>query len=211
MNEQKQPAENSKENLAIGQQVVADSGNPCRDACDEILNRINGPGIPITINSTQVTENSSNIEITKIRNFINDSRIVFRDYKRLMDDILNCNLGKADTYFQKTTLSATHSAADNKIPDCGEGDVTTDGNLLSSNENNLFRTGSLFSSSKSYSILKYATEKFINKFLGLDNAGIPPDLVPLPYVKLIEDRISDICCCPCPIKFRPLFVELIWN
>ena len=195
---------------------ATDEKTPCQDACDEIVQRIRGAGIPITINTSGVVETNDNLEITKIRAFINDSRIVFRQYKQIMDDILDCNLGKpkSDTIL-KTSAPVTHSLEE-KTPDCGDGDETIDGNLLSRNERNLFRAGSLFSSSKSYSILKYATEKFINKFLGLDDAGIPTepgttDLVPLPYIQLIEDRISDVCCTPCPIKFRPLFVELIWN
>jgi hypothetical protein len=209
---------NEKKEFAKGTYVPKESpADPCKETCDEILHRLNGEGIPITINQTRVREDSSSPEIIQISKFINSSRIIFREYKKLMDEILDCNLGKLvktdiyDSREQKKAITGPASTGGMPTPDCGDENKTPGGNLLSENEKNLFRTGSLFSSSKSYTILKYATEKFINKFLGLDDAGIPPDLVPLPYIKLIEDKLSDICCCECPVKFRPLFIELIWN
>lgn len=83
--------------------------------------------------------------------------------------------------------------------------------LLTQNENNLFRNGTLFTSSKSYHILKYATEKFVFTTLGVDDGDIrnaPSDV--LPYVALIEAQLKDACSNN-QINFRPLFSELIWS
>ncbi len=69
---------------------ATDTGNPCQDACAEIVARIKQGGIPITINATNIGQES---EITGISKFIKDSRIVFNVYKKIMDEILNCGLG----------------------------------------------------------------------------------------------------------------------
>ncbi len=199
-----------KKDLATATKVTQDSAaNSSKDPCGEIIDIIKGTGLPITINATQVNDNASTPEILKISRFINESRIEFREYKRLMDDILNCNTGNfppPGESIRKNSLASTP-----KKPLCDD-PKTPETSLLSEAEKNIVRTGTLFSSSKSYSILKYATEKFINRFFGIDEGG-SIDGLPLPYIKLIEDRLSDICPCPCPsaTDFRPLFVELIWN
>ncbi|WP_410968610.1 hypothetical protein, partial [Salmonella sp. SAL4443] len=38
----------------------------------------------------------------------------------------------------------------------------------------------------------------------------PAPIDVLPYVKLIEAKLSDVCC-KCDTNFRPMFAELIWN
>lgn len=83
--------------------------------------------------------------------------------------------------------------------------------LLTHEERRLFRTGALFSSSKSYSILKYATEKYVRLYLGFDETeiGNPPGDV-LPYIRLIESKLGHIDF-KFEKSFQPLFVELIWN
>ena len=208
---------------------------PCHDACDEIVKRIKGAGIPITINAAPFNDSTSIPEIVQISRFINESRMNFREYKDLMDDILACGLGEfrpptypgASTAAQNAAQQSTgqHGPAERKeqsaqagkpytatgCDDLGDPQLPTP--ILTEREKEIHRTGALFSSSKSYSVLKYATEKYVNKFFGLDDTDLDPSLIPLPYLKLIESRLSDICPCPCPqaIQFRPLFVELIWN
>jgi hypothetical protein len=207
-------AKNEKKELAKASYTEqVGQTDPCRETCDEILDRINGAGIPITINQAQVRENSNNPQIIEISKFINTTRIVFREYKKIMDDILDCNLGNLsktgtfDNTVTKNTIPPGSSAG--KTKGCNDLEEV-DSKLLTGNEKNIIRTGALFSSSKSYSVLKFATEKFVNKVFGLDDGDISLDL-PIPYVKLIEDKLKDVCCCDCPINFRPLFVELIWN
>jgi hypothetical protein len=199
-----------KKELEKGQSVRQQSASdPCKETCGEILNRINGSGIPITLTPGQVKADSSNPEITEISRFINTSRIVFREYKKLMDEILDCNLGGLPST-GKQSKNARPSSYNNDDETCEEKDLETNGTLLSEEEKRFLRLSSPFSSSKSYHVLKYATEKFINIFFGLDEEDTTLDL-PLPYVRLIDDKLKDLCCCDCPVRFRPLFVELIWN
>jgi hypothetical protein len=201
---------------------AVDTGNPCQDACAEIMARIRQGGIPITINPSQIGQES---EITGISKFIKDSRIIFNVYKRIMDEILNCGLGDLGDYKNKRVyvdpcdtdyirqersdegLTSREEPENKRSPQ-----YKTSTHLLSADEKANFRSGALFSSSKAYSILKYATEKFVHLFYGLDPGDIPnPPMDVLPYVALIEAKLRDTHCPDGEIRFRPLFAELIWS
>jgi hypothetical protein len=173
------------------------------DKCDEILKLIhrNG-GLPVTLNPSRLrTESDGRCdEIEAVSRFIKKTRISFNTYKKIMDDILACGLG---------TLPEPRRVFNDVCPEFTTGEPNT--TLLSLEDKRLFRNGSLFSSSKSYSILKYATEKFVHTTFGLDagDIGNPPGEV-LPYIALIEAKLKDSNC-EFDIDFRPIFAELIWN
>jgi hypothetical protein len=205
MNEQKQNPENSSANLATGQTVAADSTNPCREACDEILNKIKGCGIPVTVNFAPVEPGceSQFVELNSITKFIEETRIDFNCYKKVMDNILNEVYKAGYTADNKSSLGDLCKEEDplKQISPFKE-DIE---NGIKGFRNN----GPLISTSKAYNILKFITEQYVNKILGIDPGDIPPIDV-LPYIKLIEAKLSDVCC-KCEIKFRPMFAELIWN
>ena len=209
--------QNQEGNLDQPERVDATYSDSCQDACDEILTRIREGGLPVTINASRVQRDPNDpqsVEITAISNFIRSSRIVFNEYKKVMDDILNCDPKYNKTATGRGRLGTT--ALKGYDDECGNPQslplVNDESVLLTDKDVEHFRFGALFSSSKSYSILKYATEKFVNIFLGLDSGDITnPPIEVLPYVKLIEAKLSGVCCCECDIKFRPLFAELIWN
>lgn len=174
------------------------------DKCDEILKLIhrNG-GLPVTLNPSRIrTESDGRCdEIEVVSRFIKKTRVNFNVYKKIMDDILNCGLG---------TLPDPKKVFNDS---CADEISSTENSttLLTLEDKRLFRNGSLFSSSKSYSILKYATEKFVYTTFGLDpeDIGNPPGEV-LPYIALIEAKLQDNCS-EFELDFRPIFAELIWN
>jgi hypothetical protein len=173
------------------------------DKCDEILKLINrNGGLPVTLNPSRLrTESDGRCdEIEAVSRFIKKTRISFNTYKKIMDDILACGLG---------TLPEPRRVFNDSCPEISNGENNT--TLLSLEDKRLFRNGSLFSSSKSYGILKYATEKFVHTTFGLDpgDIGNPPGDV-LPYIALIEAKLKDSNC-EFDIDFRPIFAELIWN
>jgi hypothetical protein len=178
------------------------------DNCEEILRLIylNG-GLPVTINPVHLTSGHPEDEFREIRGisrFIKESRIPFNKYKELMDEILNCRPGLVET--NKKILSGD---CDEKLEP--QPSAAQPKSFLTHEDNLLFRHGALFSSSKSYSILKYSTEKFVYSFFGLDHgelSGAPLEV--LPYIALIESKLGD-CGIKSEFRFRPLFAELIWN
>jgi hypothetical protein len=212
--------QNQPNNLEQPERVAATGlTDSCQDACDEILTRIREGGLPVTINASRVQRDPTDpqsVEINAIGDFIRSSRIVFNEYKKVMDDILNCDQRFHQHSTGRGRLGPLPNNNNTYEDECGNTQTLpqegSENVLLTEKDIEHFRFGALFSSSKSYSILKYATEKFVNIFLGLDRGDIadPPSEV-LPYVKLIEAKLSDVCCCECDIKFRPLFAELIWN
>jgi len=169
--------------LEQGEKIPQEIADSYKDNCGELLDIIKKHGaLPVTVQASLPTADHDRLEFREIRDisrFIRDSRIHFHKYKTLMDDILNSGPAPAPT------------------------------SLLTADENNLFRNGALFSTSRSYHILKYATEKFVYTFLGLDSGNNAPSEV-LPYIRLIESKIADAAS-QSEIKFRPLFAELIWN
>ncbi|HTD93168.1 MAG TPA: hypothetical protein VK644_05130 [Chitinophagaceae bacterium] len=198
------------ESLHEGDRVQPGHGDTSNDKYEEILHLIhkNG-GLPVTINPVRVKldhHDEQGHEIEGISRFIKRTRISFNSYKVIMDDILNCGLGALGE--PKRVYSG--ECEDEKAPGVA---ITKEksSSLLTNDDKVLFRNGALFSSSKAYSILKYATEKFVYTTFGLDpeDIGKPPGEV-LPYIALIEAKLSDACC-KCDIEFRPIFAELIWN
>ncbi len=199
--------EQEKKELLQGELHHTEHDNPCKETCNEILSHLKGGGIPITVNATRVNQAGPS-EILAIGKFINETRLIFKEYKSLMDDILDCKPAKFTG--SSSTESASTANPGKRVDECDDL-PDGEGHLLTANERMLFRGGVLFSSSKAYSILKYATEKFVNKFFGLDDGDIDASFLPLPYVRLIDEKLKDVCCSSKELRFRPLFIELIWN
>ncbi|HXB94588.1 MAG TPA: hypothetical protein VNU70_05500, partial [Puia sp.] len=196
--------------LEKGDQVYPERREGPKDNCEEILRLIhcNG-GLPVSLQPAQLKSAFPESEFREIRGisqFIRETRIPFNKYKELMDEILHCKLGALDTnkkLYKGACEDKPEAAAVNLPP--------VEKTLLTKEENTLFRHGALFSSSKAYGILKYATEKFVYSFMGFDPGDITnPPLEVLPYVALIEAKLGDLFVKK-EIHFRPLFAELIWN
>jgi len=213
MNDKNKKQETNPGVLQQGEKMPQGPSAINRDNCEEILKIIhrNG-GLPVTINASRVTGEHHEEEFRELKSisrFIKESRINFNTYKTLMDNILNC--GSGDLGSSKKVFSG--KCADQDDPGNTPAQLSkTDSMLLTKEDKMLFRNGALFSASKAYSILKYATEKYVHTFLGLDPGDLhnPPPGDVLPYLGLIEAKLSDACC-EGTIEFRPLFAELIWN
>jgi hypothetical protein len=220
MNDTNQPHDPHAGSLARGETVPPERREGSRDNCEEIIKIIqqNG-GLPVTLRQAEVTSAHPEHEFKEIRGisrFIKESRIPFNQYKILMDEILQCKPGFVDTN------KKLHKGNCEDRPEAQPGHETEfrtglstappeEKHFLTHEENVLFRHGALFSSSKAYSILKYATEKFVYTFMGLDPGDITnPPLEVLPYIALIEAKLGDACI-KREFHFRPMFAELIWN
>jgi hypothetical protein len=213
MNDKNKKQDTKPDSLQQGERIPPESARMSKDNCEEILRIIhrNG-GLPVTINASRVTTDHHDDEFREIKSisrFIKESRINFNSYKTLMDNILNC--GSGDLSSGKKTFNGP-CAEPGDTSAAGLQSQLPDNKLLTKEDKLLFRNGSLYSTSKSYGILKYATEKFVHTFFGLDPGDLhnPPPGEVLPYLGLIEAKLSDACC-ECKIEFRPLFAELIWN
>ncbi len=211
MNEKNQQQDPASGPLDQGEKIPQEHREDKYDNCEEILRLIhrNG-GLPVTINASHPTSGHPEDEFLEIRGisrFIKESRIPFNKYKLLMDEILNCKPG----YVEGNRRPYTGGCEEKNEPQPGTGAIGKETPFLTAEDNLLFRQGALFSTSKSYSILKYATEKFVYTFLGLDPGDInnsPSDV--LPYLQLIEAKLTDYGL-KREIHFRPVFAELIWN
>lgn len=220
MNDKNQKKSPNQGPLEKGINVPPGNGDSKNDNCEEILKIIhrNG-GLPVTINASRIIEEHRGDEFNEIKgisHFIKRSRIDFNVYKGLMDDILLCRPTDAGPGRGKNPGKKDGFDGTCKEPEISTGlsnAAVPDSPFLSSEDVSNFRNGALFSSSKSYSILKYATEKFVHTYLGLDPGDIPnPSLDVLPYISLIEAKLQDIqSSFGEGIQFRPLFSELIWN
>ena len=201
--------QNQENPLASGEYANAGAADPFKH-CDD--DRTKQRTIPVSIQPGRVDVDCSNpqfIEISAISKLIRDTRIDFNSYKKAMDGILNC-IHKGDSNepptFTRDDLKKQESKTGNEDQNCDENILYKE---IAGNNINIFKTGPLYSSSKSYNILKYATERYVYTYFGIQHGDVAP-LTVLPYVKLVESNLADICC-KCETGFRPLFTELIWN
>jgi hypothetical protein len=209
MNENTQQPENERSGLDAGEKMSSDTYNPCKNACEEIMDKIRGSGIPVSVNPSLYNRDTCNvhfIEITRVSQFIRDSRIDFNCYKKVMDSILNMTLkpGSRDrTGLKRADLKGLCHTDEEKHAAFLNDDRAA--------ERSSSFGAAIYSNTKAYNILKYATEKYVDIFLGLDPSDIsclPGDI--LPYIDLITAKLSSIHC-KYEIEFRPMFAELIWN
>jgi hypothetical protein len=122
---------------------------------------------------------------------IEKRNIEFKDYKELMDSILNCNLEDLYNGSREKVIDKNH------LP---------------------------FNRTEAYSLLKFATEKYVEKKLGLSVPNATPYFPDsrLPYYSLILERISEFldneepptereCEDLMVVKDQPILLELIWS
>jgi hypothetical protein len=212
MNDMNQPQDPGTGPLEQGEKVPPERQEERIDNCEEIIRIIqrNG-GFPVTLRPPDLNAHPEFEfkEIRGISRFIKETRIPFNKYKQLMDEILHCRPGSIET--NKKLYKGNCESKIEPLPSHVPPVPPEDKNFLTHEENMLFRHGALYSSSKAYSILKYATEKFVYTFMGLDPGDITnPPMEVLPYIALIEAKLGDYCI-KREFHFRPLFAELIWN
>jgi hypothetical protein len=130
---------------------------------------------------------------------IKSKSIDFTHYRNCMDDIMNCNLGNIGG------LETLYASKTDKLPD---------------------KTHLPFNRSEAYSLLKFATEKYVERMLGLTDSdlnGLAGYLRNgrIPYYDLVLSKINefipdgDECDDPSESYLTtvtdPILIELIWS
>ena len=198
-NEKNNPRPDRHSELARMKKAAKGKGSDIDTSGNFITNRDDDESLPIRLVPSEggFEENNQTDSDQELWNIIKSIRsISFKTYFDLMNDVLRCHPGKLNdkNFYDQAT---DKKMAINRLP---------------------------FTSTNAYSLLKFATEKFVKATVDLNNDEFwdDPDLqlANSPYLEMIFDKITEYrqllntqCGEQGLIKLRnkPNLIELIWS